>query len=273
MLLLRTDLDGLDIDDEGSFRHVALYADLKRLVRAARLPFRVAAAEGPLAHWDAVLVLNHTQWTPAQAVEVLAEPRVPADVLCHRAWHYAAAEALGPHAYTADGLLLGEAVASAFDLYLVGRLLGHAPGSSFLESQVEAMRDAADAAGLDAEGFEALLARASAEPERAFESLRALLFDAATGLSAAADVDAAAEVLARAAARDHGPLLYHYELRNWVLFARAQARASVPGGSGARLADPTPEVRAIDAELRAAPDPIAWLDAHWLEPLRRKHAF
>ena len=38
-----------------------------------------------------------------------------------------------------EGFLLGESIASAFDMYLVGRLLGHSPDASFLETQVPAM--------------------------------------------------------------------------------------------------------------------------------------
>ena len=67
-----------------------------------------------------------------------------ADVVAHAAWHYLAARALAPAAgrsLSVDALFLGEAIASAFDVYLVGRLLGHAPRSTFLETQVPAMAE------------------------------------------------------------------------------------------------------------------------------------
>ena len=68
-------------------------------------------------------------------------------------------------AQSAEALFLGEAIASAFDVYLVGRLLGHAPDSSFLETQVPAMAEAAQAAGLPDEELEAMLDGIAADPE------------------------------------------------------------------------------------------------------------
>src|SRR5690606_16237291 len=161
----------------------------------------------------------------------------------HGAWHLAVADHLGTQAHTAAGMLLAESIASAFDLYLVGRLLGHAEEASLLETQVPAMREAAEAAGLDAPGFEALLEHAHEAPEASFEALRVLLYDVTRGLVAAPDADAAAEVLERP--DPLAPLLHHYELPTWVLFARAYGK---PGA--------TDQVEALDAALRAAADPV-----------------
>ena len=265
MPLLKLDLEAIHIDDEASFRHVGVYGRLKDVVRKAALPFCIPDERSTLAHWDAALLLNHTQWSPSQSVEVLTANVVPADALCHRAWHYAAAEALGEHAYTADGLLLGEAVASAFDVYLVGRLVGHVDESGFLESQVPAMRDDAESAGCDERTFERLLERMVAEPEKSFEAVRAMLFDVARGILRASTVDEAAEVLEGPAKQPFGPLLYHYELRNWVLFARALGRSVAGDGLGVDA-----EVGRVDAELRAATDPVDWLERQWLDPLERR---
>ena len=54
-------LDELTLEDEPSFRHVGLYADLKQILEAARYPFRVlgGAYEG---RWDRALLLNLTFW-------------------------------------------------------------------------------------------------------------------------------------------------------------------------------------------------------------------
>jgi hypothetical protein len=263
MTLLRTvALADLTIDDERSFRHVGIYQELKRAIAPFGLKFNVPAS--PALGPDATRVLNLAFWQPGQVAEVLPEDRMAADQLAHNAWHLMAQVALGADSGTADGMMLAEAVASAFDVYLVGRLIGHAPDSEFLATQVPAMSEAAEAAGVDEAGFEKLVERMAAEPERCFEELRALLFDTGTALVAATtarDLDAlhaASDVLGRAAAAPLGALLHHYELSTWVLHARAYATSL----------DPCEAVRAMDRELRAAPDAVVWLERHWLDPRR-----
>ncbi len=257
-------LSELHVDDERSFRHVGLYAELKRVLLEDGYRFRVPAggAAGPGSSlgssWDRVLFLNLTFWSPG-ASDVLVDDHVSADVVAHVAWHHLARRAVG--SASADALFLGEAIASAFDLYLVGRLLGHAPDSSFLETQVPAMADAAAAAGLSDDAFEAMLEGISADPEGSFEQLRQLLFDAATTLVRCGDVDEAASALAALDARPLAPLLHHYELSNWVLYAKAYTDRLAPGRDG--LA-PDPAVRAIDAALRAAPVSLDWLERQWV---------
>jgi hypothetical protein len=253
----RLTLDDLHIEDERSFRHVGLYDALKQALRRDGYRFRVP--ERPPAPWGRVLFLNLTFWDPGEQGDVLAEAAIPADVVAHVAWHYLARRALGAAGSSADALFLGEAIASAFDLYLVGRLLGHAPEAQFLETQVPAMAEVAEAAGLPEAAFEALLEGVAADPERAFEDLRELLFDAATALLGSAPeppgIDEAAATLERFEAHRFGALLHHYEISNWLLYARAHA--------GGRLA-PDPAVRGIDAALRGAPVALDWLERAWL---------
>jgi hypothetical protein len=246
-------LDEIHIEDEPSFRHVGLYEDLKQALRRDGYRFRVP--ERGRASWDRVLFLNLTFWDPGEQGDVLPEASIPADVVAHVAWHHLARRALGPAGASADGLFLAESIASAFDLFLVGRLLGHAPDAAFLETQVPAMAEVAEAAGLPEEGFEALLSAVSADPDRAFEDLRQLLFDAATTLVGCAGVEAASPALAPLDGHRFGPLLHHYELSNWILYGRAHAAA--------RLA-PDPAVRAFDASLRAAPCSLDLLEREWL---------
>jgi hypothetical protein len=250
-------IDAITIDDEGSFRHVGLYADLKEILRRERYGVRILPK--PLENrWDRALFLNLTFWGKDAGGDVLERDRIPADVVAHMAWHHLAARALGT---SADALFLGEAIASAFDVYLVGRLLGHAPESSFLESQVPAMAEAADAAGLSDEGFEATLDAIARDPDRAFEDLRALLFDVTTALVAC---DGAEDALAALAAFDghrFASLLHRYELSNWVLYARAYAGGALGPDDG---------VRAIDRALRSAAASIDWLTAEWVTPALRR---
>jgi hypothetical protein len=246
-------LSDLHIEDERSFRHIALYDALKQRLRRDGYRFRVP--EGGAASWDRVTFLNLTYWDPGEQGDVLTEPAIAADVVAHVAWHHLARRALGPAGGSADGLFLAEAIASAFDLYLVGRLLGHAPDAQMLETQVPAMADVVDGAGMPPARFEALLEEIAADPERAFEDLRALLFDAATTLVACQGVGVAAAALERFDGHRFGALLHRYELSNWILYARAHA--------GSQLA-PDPAVRAVDAALRNAPVSLDWLEKTWI---------
>ena len=254
-------IDELVIDDEASFRHVGLYADLKEALRRAAYPFRVLPA--PLSsRWDRALLLNLTFWGASDGGDVLVDEHLPADVVAHAAWHHLAARALppGPGARpSADALFLGEAIASAFDVYLVGRLLGHAPRSTFLETQVPAMADAAEAVGLPEAAFDAMLGQIAADPERAFEDLRQLLFDATRALFACGDAGGALAALAPLDAHRFGALLPRYELSNWVLYARAYAAPLGGDAAGERA-------REIDRALRAAPVSLDWLAKAWVEP-------
>lgn len=255
MSFAKRTVDELTIDDAKSFRHVGVYADLEEVLRRAKYPFRVLP--GALAgRGDRALLLNLTFWGADAGGDILDSEVIPADVVAHAAWHHLAAKALassGP--LSVEGLFLGEAIASAFDLYLVGRLLGHAPSSTFLESQVPAMADTADAAGLSEDEFEAMLESIAGNPDRAFEDLRAMLFDATRVLYACRTVEEAADALAAFDDHRFAPLLHRYELSNWVLYARAYGRS-----------EPDERARAIDASLRAEKEPVEWLVRQWVAP-------
>jgi hypothetical protein len=251
-------LEALTIDDEASFRHVGLYADLKRALQDDGYRFRVLP-ETHAGRWDRAVALNLTFWGADDGGDVLVDSHIPADVVAHVAWHHLTARALGTKSgerASADVLFLGESIASAFDVYLVGRLLGHAPQSSFLESQVPAMADAAAEAGLDEEAFEALLAGIAADPDRAFDDLRALLFDASRALVGCDGAEAALAVLTSLDGHRFGPLLHRYELSNWVLYARAYATAVTDT-----------RALAVDRALREG-NGLEWLTREWIDPPR-----
>jgi hypothetical protein len=243
-------LDELTIDDEGSFAHVALYGRLKQALRRSDQRFLVPEP-GETISWDRALFLNLTYWTGA---DVLGEDHIPADVVAHVAWHHLAQRALVSAAGSPEALFFGEAIASAFDVYLIGRLLPNAPESDFITTQVPIISDCAETAGLSEAAFATLLDEVTAAPEAAFAELRALLFDAANALYAAPDAQTAQAVLTGFAGRRFEPLLHHFQLSNWILYARAYARVT----DGAA-------VRALDAELRQAPVALDWLAARWLK--------
>ncbi len=255
MSLQTLGLDDLTIRDEKSLRHIGLYDSLKRLLRDDGVQFRVPTRGSHHARWDRVLFLNLTFWDASSPRDVLVDASIDADVLAHVAWHHAARKALIPEggAASADALFLGEAIASAFDLYLIGRTLGRE--AEVLETQVPAMCDVLEGAGLTEAEREALFTSVAADPDRAFEDLRALLFDVTTTLAGCPDVDAAAAALEGFATRRFAPMLHHYELSNWILYARAYAARD--RGVDAR-------VRSVDRALREAPVALDWLEARWL---------
>lgn len=254
-MLLRVQLQDLEIADEAAYAGFPLWAKLKARLEAHRVEMFLADPEGPLAHWAATALINHTMRLPKGATEILHDRRVPADALMHTAWHHAGLFAMGNLAGSAEGLLLGEAVASAFDAYIVGSLLHtESERPSALDTQVPAMAEVAAAASGSPEDFEALLHRMAEDPEGSFEELRELLFDVSIGLLYAEGVDEAEEVISSSHGHVFAPILHHYDLSIWVLYARAYG-TDVQEHAG---------LRKIDARLRAEAHPLEWLEAHWL---------
>ncbi len=224
---------------------------MKAILVRDRYQFRVGLAGDD---WNRALLLNLGFWQPKDGGDVLIGERIPADVVAHVGWHHLASRALGSASATAVGMFLGESIASAFDLYLVGKFLVDAPRANFLTTQVPAMAEVAESAGLSATGFARLLEQMAAAPEDAFSELRALLFAVSTQLVRARGPEAAAAVLARHEKHRFFPLLHHYNLANWVLFARAHGAA----GDSRRVLQ-------IDRALRRG-DALGWLTEHWLGP-------
>jgi hypothetical protein len=243
-------IDELSVDDEEDFAGIALYDDLKQALARARYPFRLL----PKTHegrWDRALFLNLTYWAAKDGADVLADRHLAADVVAHVAWHHLAATHVGTS--SVDAMFLGESIASAFDLYLVGRLLAARGDAAFLETQVPAMAAAAEGAGLSARKFEKLLGEIASDPEKAFEDLRTLLFTATRALYDAANAGDAMAAFAPFEQHRFGPLLHHYELSNWVLFARAHAATR-----------DDERVREVHRSLTDAKVSLDWLVDNWV---------
>ncbi len=260
MALRSVFLDELAIDDERSFAHVALYGRLKEALIRSRHRFCIPQADTQLG-WDRALFLNLTYWNSEASTDVLCDRSIPADVVAHVAWHHLVGQELGRRAAavteagspvppSAAALFFAESIASAFDLYLVGRLIPNAPDSGFVTTQVPLMAERAQEAGLSETAFAALLEDVTAEPERAFEDMRALLLDTAGALLICRGAEEAEAALASFDGHRFAPLLHHFELSNWILYARAYA----PPPSR-----PDPVVQPLDALLRSAPVALDWL--------------
>jgi hypothetical protein len=112
------------------------------------------------------------------------------------------------------------------------------------------MAERAQEAGLSEAAFAALLEDVAAEPERAFEDMRALLLDTASALLVCRGLEEAEAALGSFDGHRFAPLLHHFELSNWILYARAYA----PPPSR-----PDPVVQSLDALLRSAPVALDWL--------------
>jgi hypothetical protein len=256
MTLRSLTLDDLMIDDEASLARVALYPRLKEAVRRSQHRFLVPGAGAALS-WDRALFLNLTYWN-AEGADVLCDEHIPADVVTHVAWHHLVGERLasaGGDGRSALALFFAESMASAFDLHMLGHLWQAAPASEFVTTQVPIMSEAAAEAGLSDADFADLVAEVAGDPDRAFEALRALLVDVTAALFACGDAAAAHEALKRFGGHRLYPLLHHYQLSNWILYARAY-------GHTAPATDQI--VRTWDATLREAPVSLRWLAENWL---------
>ena len=262
MPLEAVSLDELTIEDEDSFSHVALYGSLKKLLRRSGHRFLIPAA-GEVASWDRTVFLNLTYWNADQGADILCDQHLAADVVAHVAWHHAVSTHLAKlvgavGAKSAEALFFAESIASAFDLYLVGRLLNHAPDSDFIATQVPIMAEAAEQAGLSSGSFAALMDGVVRDPERAFEDLRALLFDVTMALFRCTDAKTAQTVLESFSGHRFASLLHHFQLSAWVLYARAYGAAD-PG------ADVLRAIHELDVALRKAPVSLDWLESNWAQ--------
>ncbi|MBP9113261.1 MAG: hypothetical protein KBF88_10660 [Polyangiaceae bacterium] len=237
----------LRIADDKTFSRIPLYAALEQSLVRSKYTFRTLPRG---ASWDRAAFLNLTYWAPEMGGDVLTEKRLGADVVAHVALHQLVAHALPNNVRrTSAALFLGESVASAFDVYLLGWHLRLGASSEFMETQLSAMSEVATSAGLTTKRFESLLQGCAEDPLLAFESLRGLLYAATSKLLKAKDPEGGERALRSFAQHPFYPLLHHYELSNWVLFAKAY---------GDRTAKVSPVSR-LEREFRGSKETLASL--------------
>src|SRR3954447_19422648 len=68
-------LDELEIDDERSLRHIAVYRQLKAMLIASGYRFHRPAA-GTWMSWDRALFLNLTFWNASEGADVLCDEHI-----------------------------------------------------------------------------------------------------------------------------------------------------------------------------------------------------
>ena len=247
MPLRRVTLNDLAIVDHATMDGVDVYPALTQRLVDDAYPFLVAAPQGGTEDWARVLFLNLTYW--GGEGDVLCDDAIAADVVAHVGWHHAIAQTLHPTGPpTVSALAFGEAVASAFDIYLIGHLLKQSLHTELLATAVPRIRDVALDSGLDEDAVDNLLIDIAADPEAAFESLRALLFDVTRALVDCTTVEQGADVLD--AVREHrfACLLHHFEVSNWVLHMQARGRRQ-----------PDSATQALDEAMRASSSPLMHL--------------
>ena len=159
----------LTIVDEQSFETLALYRALRTRMDEAEPVFLITDPNGD--EGERARLLNLGFWDPSSFMEVLTEPVITADQLAHNALHHCGYGALGDAARSLEGLLLVESIASAMDIYWLGRLLAEAPYAEFLESQVPAISEAASGAGASS-GSSLIYCNWLENPPKAFGDLR-----------------------------------------------------------------------------------------------------
>lgn len=253
-LLPYVPLSALPVEDEADFAQVPLYARLKQALLDDNVRYRIPKAGTELGRWDHVLLLNLAFWTPEEPDDVLESRFLSADVVAHRAWHHLAHRALGSASRSIEGLMLGEAIASAFDVYLIGMLLRTCPGAAMLESQTVAMTEVMIAGGHSEQEALELFQSFSESPGQVFAELAQLLYEVGVALCRADGAEQAANVLCSVEERRVSPVLHHFQLASWVLYSKAYATHQKEGAMAAELA----------AELLGAQDPLAELARRWL---------
>ena len=253
MALRKITLRELRVTGARALRTDRYYPALSSRLLRDRYELRVEPKLDP----NRALLLNLSFWSPGDGADVIASRSIAADVVAHIAWHHVARQALGAAGTTVDGMLLGESIASAFDVYLVGRLLVLDASCEFLRSQIPALSEVAASAGLSAKKFQALLGALARDPEAAFADLRQLLFEVATQLLRARGIDAANAVIESHRRDRFFSLLHHYNVSNWLLHSRAY------GPKFSLQVDR--RIAALDQAMRGADSELRYLARQWLE--------
>lgn len=172
-------------------------------------------------------LLNLLQWNAHEALEYVDGDGPFADQVVHYALHM-----LLDRRYGSDhpqAMLFAEAVASAADFYLLGKLISAGVDCDFVADSLDSFGSYYAQYG-DEDFLETLLQRCSFHPWRTMGEVARYLFDSVVPLITIEDPAKAGTFLLGLQDDPLYPLLHHYHITNWVLtlrnrFPGAQDRA------------------------------------------------
>lgn len=209
-------LDALQLIDADIYTRAAipLLEPAKTLLK--RKNVQAAVLEGQVGR---ARLVNLLAWDPSDHLEYLDNNSIEADQVLHFAMHQLAEHTWG--SARAVDLITAEALASAVDIYLLGKLAeaGEEPGF---------LIDTLDSWGFfyeqyaDEDRLKQLLQNMIDDPFASFQRLTRFLIKATLPLLRLNDGTALSKHLAECEAEDFYPLLHHYNVTNWVLAVRAR---------------------------------------------------
>lgn len=162
-------------------------------------------------------LMNLATWRSDGAHEYLDQDAIAGDVVIHVACHQAVHQRFGSDETRYQ--LLGEAIASASDFYLVGLFANAGVEFAFLEETLESFSFYFESYG-EISQLESILELAMANPNQLMADLARYLFEfTACFLSKEPLVTQISQMAAHA----FYPLVHHYHVTNWVLNLRNQA--------------------------------------------------
>lgn len=158
-------------------------------------------------------IINLLSWSVNDRREYLDQPEVFADQVIHFAAHQVVAEVWG--AETPASMLFAEAVASACDLYCLGKLSAAGVETEFMADTLASFADYYEQYAAEEEDYESVLERLLEGPHEAMAELAEFLYDTGAQLCRAKDEAEMAEVLIPLADEIWYPMLFHYQVVHW----------------------------------------------------------
>jgi hypothetical protein len=210
MTLIERGIDGIDILEREIYTKAEI--DLLRLSLKMLANHRFAViAEGR----GMARLLNLLCWDAASGTEFLDDQEMPADQAIHMAIHQVIERDLG--STTPEHMLLAETIASASDLYLLGKLAKAGEETAFVTETMESFSFYYETYAAKAEHLETLLQAVLTSPFMAMSQVADFLFE--TGLLLFQPLSNA-EALRACTAHAFYPLIHHYNITNWIMAIR-----------------------------------------------------
>lgn len=207
-----TTLQELEIFEQDAFKR----ADIKLLDLSLHLLKDHRMAVIPHSTGLARLV-NLLHWDASENLEYLDGEGVLADQIIHFAVHHVMNRF--NQCNTAKGMLFAECMASAADVYLVGKLSQAGEETDFLQDTLESFSTYYEMYAVDETHLELMLSTILEQPFKAMMDLANYLFQFGSALlGAQPDL----EKLIQLQEHFSYPLVHHYNISNWILTIRSK---------------------------------------------------